>query len=73
MSYTTETISPLAELKTKQHQIWSNGDYGKIAWVTVPLAERLCDGVGLRPAARSWTSRPGPATSPSRPPAPSAT
>jgi len=52
MSYTTETISPLAELKTKQHQIWSNGDYGKIAWVTVPLAERLCDGVGLRPGSK---------------------
>ena len=52
MSYTTETISPLEELKTKQHQIWSNGDYGKIAWVTVPLAERLCDGVGLRPGSK---------------------
>ena len=52
MSYTTETVSPLKELKAKQHQIWSNGDYGKIAWVTVPLAERLCDGVGLRPGSK---------------------
>ena len=29
--------------------IWSNGDYSKIAWVTVPLAERLRDWVQLRP------------------------
>ena len=52
MTYTTETVSPLAELKAKQHQIWSNGDYGKIAWVTVPLAERLLDGVALRPGSK---------------------
>ena len=44
-----QAISPLEELKAKQHQIWSNGDYGKIAWVTVPLAERLVDAVDLRP------------------------
>ena len=73
MSYTTETVSPLEELKAKQHQIWSNGDYGKIAWVTVPLADDSATASVSVPAARSWTSRPGPATSPSRPPAPSAT
>lgn len=46
-----QATTPLEELKAKQHQIWSNGDYGKIAWVTVPLAERLCNGVELRPGA----------------------
>lgn len=50
MSY-AHTISPLEELKAKQHQIWSSGDYGKIAWVTVPLAKRLTDAVGVRPGA----------------------
>jgi SAM-dependent methyltransferase len=49
MTSTIQAATPLEELKAKQHQIWSNGDYGKIAWVTVPLAERLCDGVVLRP------------------------
>ena len=37
---TQQTSTPLEELKAKQHQIWSNGDYRKIAWVTVPLAAR---------------------------------
>jgi SAM-dependent methyltransferase len=49
MSYAPQVASPLEELKAKQHQIWSNGDYGKVAWITVPLAETLCDAVGLRP------------------------
>jgi SAM-dependent methyltransferase len=49
MTSTIQSSTPLEELKAKQHQIWSNGDYGKIAWVTVPLAERLCDAVELRP------------------------
>jgi 2-polyprenyl-3-methyl-5-hydroxy-6-metoxy-1,4-benzoquinol methylase len=49
MSYTPQVTSPLEELKAKQHQVWSNGDYGKIAWITVPLAETLCDAVDLRP------------------------
>jgi len=49
MSHTLEATSPLTELKAKQHQIWSNGDYGKIAWITVPLAETLCNAVDLRP------------------------
>jgi len=49
MTSSLQATTPLEELKAKQHQIWSNGDYSKIAWVTVPLAERLCDGVELRP------------------------
>ena len=48
MSYAPHVASPLDELKAKQHQIWRNGDYGKVAWITVPLAERLCDAVDLR-------------------------
>ena len=51
MSHTLEATSPLTELKAKQHQIWSNGDYGKIAWITVPLASELCAAVDLRPGA----------------------
>ena len=49
MSHASPVTSPLEELKAKQHQIWSNGDYGKVAWITVPLAEHLCDAVDLRP------------------------
>jgi ubiquinone/menaquinone biosynthesis C-methylase UbiE len=49
MSYAPQVASPLQELKAKQHQIWSNGDYGKVAWITVPLAESLCNAVDLRP------------------------
>ncbi|RNL85888.1 class I SAM-dependent methyltransferase [Halostreptopolyspora alba] len=47
----TETTL-LAELKAKQQQTWSSGDYAKIAWLTVPLADVLCDAVDLRPGAR---------------------
>ena len=42
----------LEELKAKQHQIWSNGDYSKIAWVTVPLAAELISAIDLRPGSR---------------------
>jgi SAM-dependent methyltransferase len=49
MSYAPQVTSALDELKAKQHRVWSNGDYGKVAWVTVPLAENLCDAVDLRP------------------------
>ncbi|KOX12509.1 class I SAM-dependent methyltransferase [Nocardiopsis sp. NRRL B-16309] len=42
----------LEKLKEKQQQIWSSGDYAKIAWLTVPLADVLCDAVDLRPGAR---------------------
>jgi SAM-dependent methyltransferase len=43
------TALSLEEVKTRQQKTWSSGDYGKVAWITVPLAEALCDAVGLRP------------------------
>lgn len=42
----------LEEIKAKQQQTWSSGDYGKIAWLTMPLADVLCDAVDLRSGAR---------------------
>ena len=41
----------LEEIKAKQQVTWSSGDYGKIAWITQPLAEVLADAVDLRPGA----------------------
>ena len=41
----------LEEIKAKQQVTWSSGDYGKIAWVTQPLSEVLCDAIDLRPGA----------------------
>lgn len=38
----------LDQLKTKQQKMWSSGDYGKVAWLTVPLADTLCEAVDLR-------------------------
>jgi ubiquinone/menaquinone biosynthesis C-methylase UbiE len=50
---TTSTVpSALETLKTRQQQIWSSGDYGRIAWVTVPLARELIEAVEPRPGAR---------------------
>lgn len=43
------TALSLEEVKTGQQKTWSSGDYGKIAWITVPLADALCEAVGLRP------------------------
>ena len=42
----------LEQLKVAQQQTWSSGDYGKIAWITVPVAETLCSVVDLQPGAR---------------------
>ncbi|HYJ66927.1 MAG TPA: methyltransferase domain-containing protein [Nocardioidaceae bacterium] len=42
-------MTNLEELKTKQQKMWSSGDYGKVAWLTVPLAEQLCESIQLRP------------------------
>ena len=39
----------LEEIKAKQQVTWSSGDYGKIAWITQPLAELLADAVDPRP------------------------
>jgi ubiquinone/menaquinone biosynthesis C-methylase UbiE len=43
------TAPSLEEVKTRQQKTWSSGDYGKIAWITVPLADALCEAVDLRP------------------------
>ncbi|MGQ0802633.1 MAG: methyltransferase domain-containing protein [Actinomycetota bacterium] len=42
-------MTTLEELKAKQQKIWSSGDYGSIAWLTVPLADVLCEAVDVRP------------------------
>jgi SAM-dependent methyltransferase len=44
----TTTIT-LEEVKARQQKTWSSGDYGRVAWLTVPLADVLCDAVDLRP------------------------
>jgi len=51
---TTASTEPsaLEELKAKQQQIWSSGDYGRVAWITVPIARELVDAVDLRPGSR---------------------
>ena len=41
----------LEEIKAKQQLTWSSGDYGKIAWITQPLAEVLADAIDVRPGA----------------------
>lgn len=47
----TSTVT-FEEIKAKQQQTWSSGDYGKIAWLTVPLADALVAAVDLRAGAR---------------------
>lgn len=39
----------LAAVKEKQKATWSSGDYARVAWLTVPLADELCEAVNLRP------------------------
>ena len=46
------TAVSLEEVKNRQQKTWSSGDYGKIAWITVPLADVLCEAADL-PGARS--------------------
>lgn len=41
----------LEEIKAKQQVTWSSGDYGKIAWITQPLGDVLCDAIDIRPGA----------------------
>jgi ubiquinone/menaquinone biosynthesis C-methylase UbiE len=53
MTTINQTVpSALETLKVRQQQIWSSGDYGRIAWITVPLARELVEAVELRPGAR---------------------
>ncbi|HEX3222974.1 MAG TPA: class I SAM-dependent methyltransferase [Nocardioides sp.] len=51
MTTTRTEPSALEDLKVKQQKIWSSGDYGRIAWITVPLAHELAEAVELRPGA----------------------
>ncbi|SEE91234.1 class I SAM-dependent methyltransferase [Ruania alba] len=39
-------------LKASQQATWASGDYNRIAWLTVPLADILVDAVDLRPSSR---------------------
>jgi SAM-dependent methyltransferase len=43
------TALSLEEVKTRQQKTWSSGDYGKIAWITISLADALCETADLRP------------------------
>jgi SAM-dependent methyltransferase len=46
------TVTPsLEEVKARQQKTWSSGDYGKVAWLTSPLADGLVEAVDLRPGA----------------------
>jgi ubiquinone/menaquinone biosynthesis C-methylase UbiE len=50
---TSQTVpSALESLKARQQQIWSSGDYSKIAWITVPLARELIEAVEPRPGSQ---------------------
>ena len=46
------TSATFDEIKAKQHLTWSSGDYGRIAWLTVPLADALIEAVELRAGSR---------------------
>jgi ubiquinone/menaquinone biosynthesis C-methylase UbiE len=41
--------SHYTELRDKQQQVWSSGDYNKIAALTVPVCEHLVEHVGITP------------------------
>jgi SAM-dependent methyltransferase len=49
MTHTHEAVTPLEELKAAQLRTWNSGDYGRIAWLTVPLARCLVTETGVRP------------------------
>lgn len=42
-------MSSPAELKSRQHATWKSGAYDRIAWITSPLGDRLCEAAGVRP------------------------
>ena len=42
----------LEEIKSRQQAAWASGDYAKVAWITVPLAETLVEAVELRPGSK---------------------
>lgn len=49
MTTSTAAGPDLVALKTGQHQTWSSGNYGRIAWITEPLADELVAAVDLVP------------------------
>jgi SAM-dependent methyltransferase len=49
---TMTSTTTFDDIKAKQQQTWSSGDYSKVAWLTVPVAEQLVETVGLRPESR---------------------
>ena len=49
---TPTTITALDELKGRQRQIWSSGDYNRIAAITVPVSESLVRRADPRPGDR---------------------
>lgn len=42
----------LEQVKEKQQATWSSGDYGRIAWLTAPLGDALCEAIDLPPGSR---------------------
>ena len=58
----------LTELRAKQQQVWSSGDYNRIAALTVAVNETLVATPRSRPARTSSTSPPAPAMPPWLPP-----
>lgn len=45
-------MATLEEIKARQPAIWASGDYSKVAWVTVPLADTMVEAVELRPGSK---------------------
>lgn len=42
-------MTTLDDIKTRQQATWSSGAYDKIAWITNPLGDTLCEAVDIRP------------------------
>jgi len=49
---TSNQIDVLRELRDKQQQVWSSGDYNRIAAITVPVAEHLVEVAAVAPVER---------------------
>src|SRR4051812_883347 len=50
---TTMTLAPdFSAIKGRQRQTWAAGDYHQIAFLIMPVSERLCDTVDLRAGER---------------------
>jgi ubiquinone/menaquinone biosynthesis C-methylase UbiE len=52
MSTTSTHLDSYRPLRAKQQQVWSSGDYNKIAAITVPVAEHLVDHAAVTPGER---------------------